>query len=385
MQASPCLPPIRWGVGHFTRDRKASGSERVILQAYRRRYEDYPEADTAALKLVILQRRPAGWTEVLPASFDDDGFAIKDYPEPVSETGFAISCPARGLVRMVPPTLWMEQVSVAFGLVDAVLDVEVPSGGRRKPASRYKTGRVKEAGGVHVGEALPLSGAIRVVELQEARKDRLQTQSAPQRLFGVHDADKDDLTGDDLVQLRGEAEGYVANLVAGAQRRVTFVDPDFGMRELQNYALRVMRDGVEVTILTGAPHMRKARPNDNAEELSPEEQTASSVPPGVLLLAQLRHVQGRLGPGAPKVLVMPSSRKPVFHDRFLVIDDVVWASGPSFNELGERIGLISRVHEPRIVIAAIDRVLDRSKPLAEWIAEAGLPELDRVGPDATQV
>ena len=90
-------------------------------------------------------------------------------------------------------------------MVDAVLDVEVPSGGRRKPASRYKTSRVKEAGGVHVGEALPLSGAIRIVELQEARKDRLQRQSAPQRLFGVHETDKDDLTGDDLVRMRGEA------------------------------------------------------------------------------------------------------------------------------------------------------------------------------------
>ena len=90
--------------------------------------------------------------------------------------------------------------------------------------------------------------------------------------------------------------------------------------------------------------------------------------------AQLRHVQGRLGPGAPKVLVMPGSRKPVFHDRFLVIDDVVWASGPSFNRLGERIGLISRVHEPRIVIAAMERALARSTPLADWIAEAGFPQ-----------
>jgi hypothetical protein len=183
--------------------------------------------------------------------------------------------------------------------------------------------------------------------------------------------------------MRGEAESYVANLVAGARRRVIFVDPDFGVRELQNYALRVMRDGVEVTILTGARHMRHARPDDGAEEALTEEQTTSSAPPGVLLLAQLRHVQGRLGPGAPKVLVMPGSRKPVFHDRFLVIDDVVWASGPSFNELGERIGLISRVHEPRIVIAAIERALDRSKLLADWITQAALRELKLGGPDAT--
>jgi Resolvase, N terminal domain len=51
----------------------------------------------------------------------------------------------RGLLRMVPPTLWMGQISVGFGLVDAVLDVE-PTGGRRKPASRYTTGRVDVKG-----------------------------------------------------------------------------------------------------------------------------------------------------------------------------------------------------------------------------------------------
>jgi hypothetical protein len=130
------------------------------------------------------------------------------------------------------------QISVGFGLVDAVLDVEVPTGGRRKPASRYTTGRVVDAGGVYVGEALPPSGAIRIVELQEARKHRIQVESAPQRLFGAHASDKEDLTA-----MRAEAEAYVAGLVAGAQRRVIFVDPDFSQREMQNYALRVMRDG----------------------------------------------------------------------------------------------------------------------------------------------
>ena len=52
-----------------------------------------------------------------------------------------------------------------------------------------------------------------------------------------------------------------------------------------------------------------------------------------------------------------------------MIDDVVWASGPSFNELGERIGIISQVHEPRNVIEAIERALGHAKPLADWVDE----------------
>ena len=377
--------PLLTGVSHFTLERKPDGSERVVLQAHRRRYEHYPDADADALNLVLLQRRPSGWTEILPTSFDPDGFSIKDYPEPVSETGYAISCPVRGLLRMVPPTSFFSQISVGIGVVDTVLDVEVPSGGRRKPAARYQANRVTDTGRVHVGEALPLSGAIRIVELQEARKDRVKRQTAPQRLFGSYENDKDELSGDDLTRMRGEAEAYVANLVAVAQRRVIFVDPDFGVREFQNYALRVMRDGVAVKILTGAPNMRKARPSDDVTDASAEEQTAPSASPGVLLLHQLQHVQGKLGPRAPEVFVMPGSRKPIFHDRFLVIDDVVWASGPSFNELGERIGIISQVHEPLNVIEAVERALDHAKSLADWVDENQLKETNDGKNDAALV
>ena len=379
--------PLLVGVGHFTQGRGADGSERIVLQAHRRRYAGYPEAEADVLRLVLLQRRPAGWTEVLPTSFDDEGFAITDYPEPVSESGFAISCPTRGLLRMVPPTLWMGQISVEIGHVNAVLDVEVPAGGRRKPASRYKTNRVVDASRVQVGEALPPSGAIRIVELQEARQDRIRVETAPQRLFGAHESDKEDLTEEELKALRAEAEAYVAGLVAGAQRRVVFVDPDFGLREMQNYALRPMRDRVGIKILTSAPRMRAVpRPGDSGTEPTAElqETAASPIAHGVYLLRQLRHLQSKLGHGAPEVFVMPWSGKPLFHDRFVVIDDIVWASGPSFNELGERIGLISRVHEPRSVIAAIERALLRSQSLADWIDESGL-DPPAGGPDAAGV
>jgi hypothetical protein len=368
--------------------RGVDGSERIVLQAHRRRYAGYPEADADALKLVLLQRRPAGWTEVLPASFDEDGFTIMQYPEPVSESGYGISSPTRGLLRMVSPTSWMGQVSIGIGLVDAVLNVEVPTGGRRKPASRYTTSRIVDAGGVHVGEALPPSGAIRIVELQEARKRRIQVESAPQRLFGAYASDKEDLTEEELTVMRAEAEAYVAGLVAAAQRRVIFVDPDFGLREMQNYALRVMRDEVDVKILTGARRMRDTpRPVDSAREASPDPQhaAASPVAHGVHLLAQLRHVQSKLGRGAPGVFVMPGSSKPLFHDRFVVIDDVVWASGPSFNELGERIGLVSRVHEPGSIIAAIERVLLRSPSLADWLVQVGLEGPQAGGSNAPDI
>jgi hypothetical protein len=110
------------------------------------------------------------------------------------------------------------------------------------------------------------------------------------------------MTEEDLKAMRTEAEAYVAGLVAGTQRRVIFVDPDFGLREVQNYALRVMRDDVEVKILTGAPRMRVTpRPDENASGASPDPRgPAAPVAHGVHLLAQLRHVQNKLGGARPK-------------------------------------------------------------------------------------
>lgn len=358
--------PLLSSVGQFTLERTSDGAERIVLQARRRRYDDYPAEDADNLTVTWLQERPSGWTEVQPCLFDADGLIITTVPEPVGKSGYAVTCPTRGLLRMTPPQNWIEQVNVGIGVVSAMLEVEVPAGGRRKPAARYLTHRVNETSGVQVGETLPFSGAIRLVQLQETRKDRIRRESAPQRLFSVHDLDNDELTSEELAQRRAEAEAHVAGLVSVARKRVVFVDPNFGVREFQNYALRVMLDRVSVTVLTGAPHMRKARTDEEADDT--EENTATLQPPGVQFLRQLKHVESELGKAAPQVLVMPGSRKPIFHDRFLVVDDVVWAFGPSFNELGERIGLISQVHEPRIVIAAVERAVKNATGLESWVA-----------------
>jgi hypothetical protein len=365
--------PLHAVVGQFIGERKPDGPERIVLQAQRRRFEGYPMVDADALQFVTLQRRSTGWTEVMPVSLDCDGFVSVDYPEPVSEMGYAIVCPKRGLLRMVPPEFWIGEVGFKIGLVNAVLNVEVPAGGRRKPASSYTTNRIMEGETSHVGKRLPPSGAIRIAELQEVRRKRIQIETAPQRLFGSYDGDKQELTEEKLTAMRAEAEAYVAELVSTAQRRVIFVDPDFGLRELQNYALRVMRDGVDVIVLTGIRRMRFApQPLHNSSDgiVNFEGEEKLPVAHGVHMLKQLQKINEKLGNNAPKVFVMPGSNKPLFHDRFLVVDDIVWAFGPSFNELGERIGLISRVHEPKAVITAIIRALQQSPSLADWMAQS---------------
>lgn len=289
--------------------------------------------------------------------FYEDGIADLNVSEPFDALGYAIVCPERGLLRWETPTPMLRQAVLQMGVAASHLAVQVPAGGRRKPGQEYEVTRY-ETETSHVGE-LPVDGRLRLLELQERRRRRERAEAAPQRLFGV--VTKDQLSADALAQMRADAEAFVADLVASAKREVVFVDPDFGERELMHYALRVEQDAVKVRVLVGA--MRLNMKLDF-------QQRDPSPTKGEVFLRQWREVASKLGGRTPEVCVMPNASTPVFHDRFLVIDDRVLASGPSFNELGERVGLISRVHHPAPVLELIRAAWEMSDTLEEHRASA---------------
>jgi hypothetical protein len=71
-----------------------------------------------------------------------------------------------------------------------------------------------------------------------------------------------------------------------------------------------------------------------------------------------------------KVLVM-TGELPTVHDRFLVIDNAVWFTGNSLNQIGERAGMMISVPAPLEVIAKLEGIMQdnlRTKPLDVWVA-----------------
>ena len=60
---------------------------------------------------------------------------------------------------------------------------------------------------------------------------------------------------------------------------------------------------------------------------------------------------------------MPGGDAAYIHDRYLLVDDEVWHCGPSFNELGVRLGVIVRLPNPLEVSLMVGRVWMHSQPL----------------------
>ena len=68
------------------------------------------------------------------------------------------------------------------------------------------------------------------------------------------------------------------------------------------------------------------------------------------------------------VNVMAGRRGPI-HDRFLIVDDIIWHSGNSLESLGQRFSLMIKLPDGEPVLKRIQTLIDeKSRPLAEWAA-----------------
>ena len=138
--------------------------------------------------------------------------------------------------------------------------------------------------------------------------------------------------------------------------------------------------------LTGAPRMRDpSRPGDNASGgWGPAGRGGVHSPPWCSSAGTASTIAEWTRSLGARSVCDAGIEQPLFHDRFVVIDDIAWASGPSFNELGEQIGLIGRFKAPA-VIAAIERAIGQSQSLADWITKFENVDPQIGGPDAAGV
>lgn len=344
--------PVCSGLGVFPSARAENGAETLTVYAAPRRSATRGVADLSSLSVHVAERRADGWASACAIALDQSGYATVCSPQPHGEVGFALVCGKRGLLRFVEPLSWIEQATVGMNVANKLLRVEVPSGGRRKPGKTVDVHRFFKGADIRVGEPVKDLARQRLSGLRERRKAREMRAGAPQKLLGVT-ADKAAVSAAEIEGKRKEAEDFIGGLVSGARKRVVFVDPFFGYRETRLFALRVMNPGIIPKILTGAPGL----------SVSPG---TSGQPDLDRLMADLERLSREASVEVPDVRVMPGGDKPVIHDRYLIIDTEVWHCGPSFNELGERLGVVVRLPDPLSVRRLISKIWCRATPLSDF-------------------
>jgi hypothetical protein len=336
--------------------RTEDGRESLTVQVVPRRSVERGIAHLSDLSIHVVERRVGAWQSVRTMQLNPAGTSVKiENPHWYGEVGYALVCPKRGLLRFVEPQSSIEQVGIGMHASNMTLMVDVPAEGRRKPAKTIPVMRFLPRLQISVGAALNDAVRTRLIAAKERRKMRLEISNAPQRLFGSQRSVTDRI---EVQRQQQEAESFVAGLIARAQKQVIFVDPFFGLRQTRLFALRVSNNRVRVRILTGQQGL-KARGE-------------SRQPPHSLLAADLAYLESLAKDKsvvAPTVRVMLGGDTPAIHDRYLVVDNEVWHCGPSFNELGARLGVMVRLPDPIAVRREINAVWSQSTRLEELSAK----------------
>jgi hypothetical protein len=244
-------------------------------------------------------------------------------------------CGIRGLLDHQAPGFFLRSIRMGDFAQGRLREVAPP---RRTPSAKPRTVHVRP---LPTSSTEPPPTALRQLEeLQRARVERvgdLRPADAPQVRSGVRLLEND----------REETVMWIRELISSARSQILFVDPYLDADDLQEFATAASYQGVAVRGLIN-PRPGRNRLADANGDLFGEQMLAK--------IEALRDPAQEFGDIDIRV-----SRIRRLHDRFLQVDDVVWHSGHSFNQMGKgEISLMTLVAEPA----------ETREVLAEAFAEA---------------
>lgn len=294
-----------------------------------------------SLEALVFEHRPSGISSLQMQRFGSRPYMALPFHGTVQETEIFIRCQRRGLLEWQPPSSFVRELNISGGIVSARKQIVVPQPDGQ-PGQSYNVNVVERGWASKYGSD---GGSTTIpTRLRASAHERLRIDEAErlgQKWF--HGS-------------REEATEFVRDLVGKARGRVWIVDPYFATVELFSFALATTRSDVKVKILTSVLALT------GEDTINPPAEAGDVLFSNVRDRPEMAHIE---------ILVMTGD-SPTVHDRFLVVDQAVWFTGNSLNNLGNRAGMMISLPAPDIVIAKLDGIMSdvqRTKPLSDWVAQ----------------
>lgn len=263
----------------------------------------------------------------------------------VSQVSWEVICERRGLISKSEPHGLIRQFISAINPITQVKSIEIPEGGRRKPRQTVTTQSHGKPIISKVGKGTdPKSPLLKLTPRENQREIFLGNELQNQFLL-----DK----GQDA------AQNTIRSLISRAKSQLIIIDPYLGYRELGIYGYANGQYEVTPKILTGAEFLKAPV----SEKMSSSDEEAKTITNGKALYDTIE----KNGPSLPIDAKVMSGEGTSIHDRFLVIDNEVWMLGPSLNEVGERLGVLVKLHKSNELIERLVEIWNTCPTLSEWL------------------
>jgi hypothetical protein len=291
-----------------------------------------PGKNLDGLKLYVFERRPLGLGKIICKDQLSSSNEI-DLGYDHFETECIVVCPVRGTLWSGSSSTFLKGIGFNMTLTSGNREVHVPATSSR-PESAYLVPIVATRSSFSIGKE-GLDGAALLALAKEERSDE-DSRNENYRWFDGNPED---------------AEIFIRTQIQMAKRVVYIVDPYFGLTELMRFGLSNGDKNTKINILTSSEYLRDKRNQVTPDDLARQLVNISRSP-------QANIIEIRVGLGD----------RPPIHDRFLIIDDLLWSLGSSLNEFGSRGTVAIRMPEASEIIKNIQAIWSGASNLNEYIA-----------------
>jgi hypothetical protein len=355
--------PVLKQIDHFMIPASADRGERIFYRFVPRAGESL-----AGLKLTTFDEQAHLLTDFSTQGIPADGILDIDKGDCTGAYGYVVSHPKHGVLAYSPPYPFLRQLGISIHPVSSGgITVSVPTGesanSRRMEYQAVQRSPLTTQN--LIGDAARIPNVSARVAIAASRREKLaNAKQYGQRWFPDGS--------------REEAMRFIQSELRRAKSRVMIADPYLAGLQLGQFLYAVNPETTTVTLLTSGLAFKQWQNRCPASKIAhattwvpgwlrgliqhfpkSKEQVTSKIDDFSQRLAQLE----KDAKVAAKVYVLQSS---ILHDRFLVLDDVVWFLGNSLNTLGEKASLIVKLPNSDEVIDQIEDMLKQAMSFEDY-------------------
>jgi hypothetical protein len=304
------------------------------------RFVPRPGADLTGLRITTYEQKLGAIGDVRAGRLGDASAMILPHGDPTGAIGLIVHDEKRGLLRVDPPTGFLDSISMTYSVASSSRELSAPTS--RSSNATDESFRVTEYSDHEneLGERDAVSDSAILAAAQRGR--RKAGEALGQRWFGDN---------------APAAASFVRSLVGDARRRVQIYDPYVTGLELFRFLQAVSRRTVAVRAVTSRLPFKVREATARSELIAEFEREAK------------RLVDYRKGSSEVEIAVLGGDPPPL-HDRFLVVDDDVWFTGNSLGTLGDRAGMMIRLPDPAPVVANLELLFAGAEDLRSFLARS---------------
>ena len=298
--------------------------------------------DLSDMKFLSVERGVFGMCnmkETFLSNYTEPRFILDFSDCDTEQFSFALYDKHRGLLEWSSFGYFIKAFDIDMRVANAMREIHTPNG------TPYEVTVYEPVSKVNLNNEEKNDWGERLFFSQVKRKQGRLAKKLGQKLFEPNHPE--------------DAKIFIRELIQKASRRVIIIDPFFTTKELFDFVLAI-QSPVDVTIITSKDVMNRR------SELKGGSSTETI---GDEIYTQTLSLKDKLIGYKIEIKVMTGD-KPLIHDRFLIIDDEVWFSGNSLNDIGNRLSMLIRLPNPGEILDVLKEL--ESKPerrietMEEW-------------------